>query len=953
MSESTLSTPCPACGDPLPPGTLAGHCPRCLLLFSVGENEDEITPDTGQTPWAVLGAYDLLEEIGRGGMGVVYRALQRDLNRPVAVKVLLDAGFASTQQKERFRREAEAVARLKHPGIVAIHEIGESDGLPWFSMDHVEGASLEESAKDHPLPGREAALCLREIALAVAHAHERGILHRDLKPSNILLDTAGRPHVTDFGIAQRLDLDPDGETAAPLTRTGQSLGSPGYAAPELVLGQTADVRTDVYGLGAILYYLLTGRPPHSGATLESLLRQVREEDPAAPSSLRPSIPRDLETICLKCLRKSQAGRYPSPLALVEDLDRFLAGLPVLARPAGPIEIAWRWCRRRPFAAALLGTISLLLALIVVGSIDFARRQQHLEHRATLLAEARAIREGANSWTRDQAMRRLATAWHIRHSPELLREAIATLANPEMRPRPGDGARASGATRPDPGLSADGRLLAHIAGNEIVVTEVASHHLVARLPGYGEGTLLKWNGNASRLAVVPPHSTEVIVVEIPGGDVRFRCAHPEPVVSLDWSLDLIATGCANRFIYLWKEDGVLHRRFIGHESPPLVSFRPGGQELASVGADKHVRLWHAGRGVELLSDTTASNNGPPLWWSPDGDSFHFGSEDGKQVRHIDIHWPSAIRVLSLTADEPGPENLRTMDISPDGTLVSTSDDGVCRLWSVASGEILASFPKGEKEWMVTRFSPDGAILWLSGWDQGCRPVAITRDEKGRFGIGPPGEPLFGPGSLLQEISHDGNLFVLSNNAEGAFLVGNRHEGTITRLPHPSVLVSAISPDGSKVATSSYATRSARVWSLPEGAILKELPAPGIVSGLQFSPDGKRLTLHTGSGNARFLLHTGEQDPGFAATRRTECSFWSHDGSRLATTAGADVVLLRAEDFSEILRLPVPESAGWTGNAQMAFSANGRRLAMRTAIGSVVIYDLDQLRAELGEWGIEWQ
>jgi WD40 repeat protein/tRNA A-37 threonylcarbamoyl transferase component Bud32 len=945
MADPTLLIPCPACGDSLPPGTLAGHCPRCLLFFSVDENEDDVSGGM-ETPWAVLGGYDLLDEIGRGGMGVVYRARQRDLNRSVAVKVLLDAGFASTHQKERFRREAEAVARLKHPGIVAIHEIGESDGVPWFSMDHVEGASLEESAKDHPLPGREAALCLREIALAVVHAHERGVLHRDLKPSNILLDTACRPHVTDFGIAQRLD--PEGEKADSLTRTGQSLGSPGYAAPELVLGQPADVRTDVYGLGTILYYLLTGRPPHSGTTLESILRQVRENDPVAPCSLKPSIPRDLETICLKCLRKTNAERYPSPAALIEDLDRFLAGLPILARPVGPIEITGRWCRRHPFVAAMLATISLLLVLIVVGSIDFARRQQHLEHRATLLAEARAIREGASSWTRDQAMLRIAKAWRIRASPELLREAIATLANPEMRPRPGKDSSPSRVIPADPGISADGRHLARIAGSEIVVTEVATDRIVARLPGYPEGTLLKLNENATRLALASPDSTEVIVLDLPGGNERFRCAHPEPVVSLDWSLDLIATGCANRFIYLWKDDGVLHRRLMGHESPPLVRFRPRGQELVSVGADKHVRLWHAGRGVELLSDSTASNNGPPLWWSPDGASFHFGSEDVKHIRHIDIRWPSAIRVFSMTSDEPGPENLRTMDISPDGELVSTSDDEVCRLWSVESGEILATFPKGKKEWMVTRFSPDGSTLWLSGWDLGCRPVPISRAPDGKVHVGPPGEPRFGTGSLLQEISHDGNLFVLSNNADGSFLVGNRLDGTITRLPHPSVLVSAISPDGSSVATSSYATKSARVWRLPEGELLEELPAPGIIGGLQFSPDGKSLTLHSGSGMARYRLDTREPDPEIAATERPTSSFWSRDGERLATTAGADVLILRADDFSEVLRLPVPDSAGWTGNAQMAFSADGNRLAVRTAVGAVVVYDLNQLRAELSDW-----
>ena len=282
-----------------------------------------------------IGDYELLEEIARGGMGIVFKARQGKLDRLVAVKMILGGEFASREQVRRFRAEVEAAARLQHPHIVRIHETGEHDGQPYFSMDYVEGGNLAALVREQPLPPRRAADYVKTIAEAVHYAHEHGILHRDLKPSNVLIDSSDQPRVTDFGLAKRLPDSPlSTQEASQLTLTGQVIGSPGYMSPEQASGQrdAVGVTSDVYALGAILYHALTGRPPFQGESVTDTLHQVLHQEPMPPRLVNAAVPVDLDSVCLKCLEKNPASRYPSAAMMVEDLTRFQNGEPVQARP---------------------------------------------------------------------------------------------------------------------------------------------------------------------------------------------------------------------------------------------------------------------------------------------------------------------------------------------------------------------------------------------------------------------------------------------------------------------------------------------------------------------------------------------------------------------------------------------------------------------------------------------
>jgi serine/threonine-protein kinase len=312
-----------------------------------------------------LGEYELLEEIGKGGMGVVYRARQKGLNRFVALKLFRPDPLGQARDLQRFRNEAELVAQLDHPNIVPIYEVGEHAEQPYFSMKLIEGGSLATFLRSVPESGtllRSVAKLMATVARAVHHAHQRGILHRDLKPSNILLDSDGQPHVTDFGLAKRLD--PGREAQEILTHSGAVVGTPAYMAPEQAVARNGAVTTaaDVYGLGAVLYALLTGQAPFQGGSVLETLAQVEESDPEPPGRINPKVPRDLETICLKCLQKEPERRYASAQALAEDLDRWLRGEPIQARPTGRLEALLRWCRRQPVQAALAAALFLALAI---------------------------------------------------------------------------------------------------------------------------------------------------------------------------------------------------------------------------------------------------------------------------------------------------------------------------------------------------------------------------------------------------------------------------------------------------------------------------------------------------------------------------------------------------------------------------------------------------------------
>jgi serine/threonine protein kinase len=313
-----------------------------------------------------VGEYIIEEEVGRGANGIVYKARQFHVNRTVAVKMLVSGALADERERARFRQEAEAAGRLVHPNIVPIYSIGEHDGHSYIAMGFVDGESLRDRLSDGPLAPRDAATIVRSIALAVQYAHGCGIIHRDLKPHNILMDKEGQPHVTDFGLAKRADAE------SSMTASGQLLGTPAYMPPEQARGCREEINelVDIYALGATLYALLTGRPPFQGPTLSDVVLRVLTAEPVPPSKLQPSVPRDLETICLKCLRKEQAGRYATADALAADLARFLHGDAIRARRLGRIGRGWRWCRRNPLAASLSAAVAVLLVLVTLAARAF-------------------------------------------------------------------------------------------------------------------------------------------------------------------------------------------------------------------------------------------------------------------------------------------------------------------------------------------------------------------------------------------------------------------------------------------------------------------------------------------------------------------------------------------------------------------------------------------------------
>jgi tetratricopeptide (TPR) repeat protein len=338
-----------------------------------------------ETPAEVptVAGYDILDVLGRGGMGVVYKARQVSLNRLVALKMVLAGAHAGSQHLARFAIEAEAVARLQHPNIVQIYEVGEHDGLPFFSLEYVNGASLSHKISGKPQPPREAAELVERLARAMVVAHERGIIHRDLKPANVLLTQDGMPKIADFGLAKRLEVDSD------QTKSGMLLGTPSYMSPEQARGDKDEVGplTDLYSLGAILYELLTGRPPFAGTTIVETLSQVREQEPVPPTRLQPRCPRDLETIALKCLQKEPAKRYSNCVALADDLRRYLDHTPIKARPVSVAERGWRWCRRNPRVAALSALAGVLLLVAATSVAIVAAR---LDRERMAVAQTRDV-----------------------------------------------------------------------------------------------------------------------------------------------------------------------------------------------------------------------------------------------------------------------------------------------------------------------------------------------------------------------------------------------------------------------------------------------------------------------------------------------------------------------------------------------------------------------------------
>ena len=641
-------SPCPHCGAPLTGEGTEAYCPACILrqglLSTVGSLPT--TPPV-EAPPPVFGSYELREEIGRGGMGVVYKARQRSLNRTVAIKLLVSGAYSSESLLRRFQIEAESAAGLQHPGIVAIHECGEHDGQPYYAMEYVKGANLSEVSNGQPLAPERAARYLRAIAEAVQYAHHRGILHRDLKPSNVLIDQDDRPRITDFGLAKRM------QGQSEVTLAGQMLGSPNYSSPEQSAGQQDEVgpESDVYSLGALLYHLLTGRPPFMATTIQETLRLVYETDPISPRALNPDVPPDLDTICLKCLEKTPAKRYASAQLLADELNRFLKGEPIQARPVAAAERGWRWCRRHPAIASLAAMVVLALTGTSVIFYTSARRVEH----------ARALEETAHAEAEDnlyaatmQVMSRVFTT-AIGGDPRNLVEGIA-----QTRPKPGE--------RDNRGF--EWRYFWRKTANDAVAKLPGHHHVVVEAFFSPNGALLATRSlNGSLKLWESATGRELHSLDSVAGAGGFTTDGTKLTFSrLDnslWQLD-VATG---RLAPLRAAGG------------QLITALPDGRHVVVFGPDQ----WPTLRSVDEANPAERFPIVPVdvcCAVSADGKRAAVASPPGRPYPAMLVIDLARHRQVAAIVD---PRPVIALALSPDGTqLVSAGFDGLLKVWDVEHG-----------------------------------------------------------------------------------------------------------------------------------------------------------------------------------------------------------------------------------------------------------------------------
>jgi WD40 repeat protein len=711
VPEMPMADPpvCASCGALLQETKLGLLCPACLM-------ERVVSAGTAETPAEAraFGEYQLLEEIGRGGVGVVYRAWHSRLERTVALKMLLGGPFAGPELTARFGREVKIVARMRHAGIVALYEAGEVDGVSFFTMELIEGRTLAALVRDGPIAPERAALYVEKAARSVQHAHEHHILHRDLKPSNILIDSMDEPKVADFGLA-RLWLD-----APEATVNINAMGSPPYMAPEQVSGTREAVgpSADIYALGAVLYHLLTGRPPHQGASVEDILVHVRETSVVAPHLLNPSVPRDLETICLKCLEKDVARRYPAAGELADDLARFRNGETVLARPAGLLGRAWRWGRRNRRLAAALAALAILLAAgaadIIWQGVHNTRERERLAlesyvngvEKASLAAD-----EGDYSLARTYlaALANSRSQRYIGFEWRLLWNQTSSAAELDFHPH--DSAIVQVAFSPD------GR---RIATNSLDGTanwiDLANPKAPAAGLGHGGGWALSFStdGKSCYIGEKRADAADLLrQVDLATGATLWSTPGYRASLSSDGSRLAVTRGnpvpwvAAGGGAEVW--DTTTRRRMaVSDGNFRAAALSPDGKLLALVPSENLVLLREALSGVNVARLPTG---GPQMTavFSPDGKLV---ASCGRGDAYL---W--RVEGVSLVAELPHPW-LRVWDVafSPDSSrLATTCSDRAVRVWDTSDGRLLCTFRGHADEVWSAAFSPDGRTLASAGKD----------------------------------------------------------------------------------------------------------------------------------------------------------------------------------------------------------------------------------------------
>jgi WD40 repeat protein/predicted Ser/Thr protein kinase len=884
-----------------------------------------------------FGDFELIRELARGGMGVVYEVRQVSLERVLALKMILEGRLAHESDVRRFRLEAEAAARLDHPNIVPIHEVGEHEGRHYFSMKLIDGGSLATHVPVLIGDPRRAAQLVAEVARAVHYAHRRGILHRDLKPANILLDRDGRPHVTDFGLARRVEGD------SGLTRTGVIVGTPSYMAPEQAEGRRDAVTTasDVHALGAILYELLTGRPPYRGETVLETLRQVREREPAHPKAFNASADRDLATIALKCLEKDPDRRYASADALAVELDRWLAGVPILARPVTPPERAVKWARRRPTAAALL--VVAVLATLASGAAfrsivsnfrlrgDVREAALAKEHELGLRRQAEADLKGADERRRlaevDDYFDRIAAAYRhwqdndvveaerlLDESPPRLRRwewgYLKRLMHSEQVAISGRRDAASCGVAFGPSFSI---LACPGDHDDVAIRDLSRNDNIncAFLCPEGNALGLAFNRQGSRLAVAGTDGLIRIRDVESCRTIKTLTGHSGRVTSVSYGSDsgVLASGGADGSVRVWDvAEGRERRTFRGHRGDVFaVASSPDGRRIASAGRDGTVRLWDVAGGPEgrLLGDNGEAARS--VAFSADGRLLASSGAD-RYVRIWDVETGNP--VLSFVA---ATHRVDSVAFSPDGTRIATGSlDRSVRVWNASNASELYSFRGHTAPVFSVAFSADGKML-------------ASADQGGAVKVW--------------------------NSASG-------QEARVIRGDHAWVGGIAFRPDGSCLAAAGDG-RAAVIWDAKSHRERRTLDAGGMISSLAFAPDG-RLSAVGGDrtlrvwdpDDGRERLAIQEIDDTLASVA------FSPDGTLVATGAGQSVTVVhdmsgkvspRGERPSDVVLRDaasgrvVRRLSGHNGSVHgLAFSPDGRRLVSASADRTIRTWDLTSER-----------
>jgi eukaryotic-like serine/threonine-protein kinase len=1014
---------CPECGEPILGDAPRGFCPACLVRVGAGWDLDQKAEaeaggqraedgrqnrsllggdgtrgqaeggkgrgDQGLSLFGdnglplLFGGYELLEQIGHGGMGVVYRARQLAVNRLVALKMLLHGRFSEPAFVERFHIEAEAAAHLDHPNIVPIYEIGQHEGQPFYSMKLIEGRSLDRVSADCRVGAsayarssaewaRRAVELLTPIARAVQYAHEHGVLHRDLKPHNILLDAEGQPHLTDFGLAKLLSQE------SSLTLSAAIIGSPGFMAPEQAAGKSREVTTaaDIYGLGAVLYVLLTGKPLFQADTPLETVRKVIEQEPARPRLLNPAVDRDLETICLKCLQKEPGKRFASARALAEDLEHWLAAEPILARRTTPPERVWLWCRRQPVRAGLVGALILVFALGVTGVLWQWRRAVAGE----LFARQSAYAADMNRAQRELAADNLSLAVRLldQYRPEHQRgidlrdwewRHLWQLCQPEASIE----LEHSRGPKREVAISSDGRLLCAQTGtNTARLWDLETKQRRGEVHTSAPILLLRLSESGSWLAVGTSNAIEVWETKVP------RCASRLPQT---WQLRSMAFSPDATLIavYVYKENDervelldwkrnqprayyktVLSRHYAGE-----VAFSPDGVRLA-VGQDYgRIDVLEA-KTLEVITSLTNLTVGgagvTSLVFSPASDLLAAGYGDGSiHLWHVN----SAKSWRELFAKNG---TVKALTFSRDGSqLAGAGYGGAIRTWTVADRVEHRSFRGHAREgYGALAFLPNGKTL-VSGcnvgtacfWDLTAPKHSLTHDElEISFGVaGQASIPRarFDP-SNPKVVRRWGFAFVdegrrfISTDPEG--VLGIWDTRSIERKATLSELGSnywgvALSPDSQWLAAGD-ASGKIHVWdwrSQPH-RLLKTFDIPFQWFGyLQFSRSGRYLRAMTGFNDrtTRFRIWRTEDWQEVPLGAFELASSWTADLSpddRYLVSGYRDgsVKLWAFPSGKHFITTTKHSSSVWT----TLFSPDGRLLATTSWDGTVRLWSVPTLR-----------